>query len=498
MLKVGYITLNLSIHKYFACFSVSDIVLDFILFLEYINGSKEFNDYFVEDQSSGFLGNASTVTCSHINSTYDGQERFLCVRYNYWFAILTLVFIYLPGVNVVATLYSPQTAGVVGIWEGIAMAILGGILATTGYFVTNPGAAIAGWFMVCLGAAVFVLGLFNFFTCQTFAKPEDAIVFGLGLFNYFSGEKYDEIKVGMDKYHWFFFIPLLICSPGIFIIIKLLAIVKANNQFIQSQATYGSRGEATLEAAPQLGLQLYIIILSMSATENQWLAIITSAATISLPCIENYISARGGDFGPKSIIKNIFVFLPACLFKILSVSILAVFLRWWAILVIVAVIIMVCVCLGIAGCFCDLPHEDVDRQHYWECTFLCWLTLAGLGRTKKAIVYTLLSTLLATIIYSLILVIIILICNFHNADLSWSDLEIVKDPLFLNILLGSTIGLGWISFLLDIILACCKSHDWRSHNWGPLKKALIWFVDPLDQEASFWDRAVLLQGVQYK
>ena len=86
----------------------------------------------------------------------------------------------------------------------------------------------------------------------------------------------------------------------------------------------------------------------------------------------------------------------------------------------------------------------------------------------------------------------------YGAGISWSELEIVKEPFFLNLLLGSTIGLGWISFLLDIILAWCKSHDWRSYNWGPLRKAVDWFVDPLDQKVGFWDRAILLQGLQYK
>ena len=79
--------------------------------------------------------------------------------------------------------------------------------------------------------------------------------------------------------------------------------------------------------------------------------------------------------------------------------------------------------------------------------------------------------------------------------MKWSELEIVKDIFKLNMLLCSTIGLGWISFLLDIIITWCKSHDWRSHNWGPLKKVVNWFVDPLDKEAGFWDEAVLLQAL---
>ena len=188
------------------------------------------------------------MTCTRINSTSDGQETFVCFKYNYWFTILTLLFIYLPGVNVIATLYGPKTAGWVGFRQGIAMAIFGGILVGTSFgFLPRPEAAIAGWFIVCLGAAVL----------------------GLALVNGLSGGAFIGRFPKSDQYHYLLFIPLLTCSPAIFIIIKLVAIMKTKNLFIQSQATYGSRGEAILEAAPQLGLQLYIILLSMSATDKQ-------------------------------------------------------------------------------------------------------------------------------------------------------------------------------------------------------------------------------------
>ena len=87
------------------------------------------------------------------------------------------------------------------------------------------------------------------------------------------------------------------------------------------------------------------------------------------------------------------------------------------------------------------------------------------------------------------------IYGIYETVLSWSDLELVKDPLYLNLILGSTIGLGWFSLLVDVLLAWAKSHDWRSHKWGLLNKVVDWFVDPLDKEAGFWDEAVLLQAL---
>ena len=196
------------------------------------------------------------------------------------------------------------------------------------------------------------------------------------------------------------------------------------------------------------------------------------------------------------------MFLPACLFKVLSVSILVIFLRGWAILVIVAIIILVCVTMMITTvCY---KVEAVDHQHIMECGFLSWLTLAGLGGTNLSPVLRLVSTLTVTITYSLMLGIILAICNMSpnsvyvpSTGLSWADLDLVKDPLYLNLILGCTIGLGWISFLVDIILAWCKSHDWLSYNWGPLSKLVNWFVDRNEGgESGFWDRAVLLQGLK--
>merc|ERR1711971_696130 len=89
--------------------SVLDIWTDFSLFFDYTRGTKEYYEDLVEDQYSKIMGNAPTLTCSS-----NGQAGFVCVRYNYWFAMLTLLFIYLPSVNVIVTLYGPHSAGLVG------------------------------------------------------------------------------------------------------------------------------------------------------------------------------------------------------------------------------------------------------------------------------------------------------------------------------------------------------------------------------------------------
>ena len=99
-------------------------------------------------------------------------------------------------------------------------------------------------------------------------------------------------------------------------------------------------------------------------------------------------------------------------------------------------------------------------------------------------------TLLFTIIYTLILSAILVVCyvdpdkgSVHLSKLgmeyTWSDLEIVKEPLFLNLILYSTIGLGWIALFLDILSTWCK------------------FKNSLNDETGFWDKTVLLEGLKF-
>ena len=451
-------------------------MLDIVLFLEYLNGKTLSSHEFVGDEYSPLFGNE--VTCTVYNSTADVCHEY--VKYNYWYSILTLSFVYLPSVNVIATLYGPETAGRVGILMSLCTAVIGGVFALIGYFLSSPATSIIGWFVIILSSGILAMGLAN----RTSTKRD-----------------YGEPSI----LHYIMFIPLVTISPVILIAIKFLAIFKSGNTFLQSQATYGSRGEGILEAAPQLGLQLYIILLSLDWTTNQVLSILTSAATLSLPNISNFVVARGGKFGFKTIIKNVWVFFPASLFKILSASILGVFLRGWGILIIVGVCTLMFATLYITTVYGNLPYEEDDYQQFFELVLLSWLTVAGLGKGKWAAVLRLESTLLITIIYTIILGTIMVISNvdanctyLSGAGLSWIDLAIVKDPFYLNLLLGSTIGLGWLAFMVDFVITWCKAHDWRSHNWGPLKKIVDWFVDPLDQEAGFWDEAVLLQGLGFR
>ena len=433
----------------------------------------EYYDYFVEDETSKLFGNATTLICSAISSDADGsQERFRCVRYNYWHQILTLLFIYLPSMNVIATLFGRTKAAWVGLKFSLMMVIIGGTMALVGFFLAIPSVSIAGWYIVIiyLGVMGSAWQIVNFFAPGSYLHHNDASI-----------------------YYYIIFLPLFIISPAIFLFIKILAILKAGNSFIQDQASFGSRGESIFEAAPQLGLQLYVAMLSLNPSITQILSMITSSATLSLPNIQLYVTEKGEVFGKKSIINNLLVFLPASLFKISALSILAVFIRGWLVLVIAGTILIVWVSLFVISQTLDLKFNEGSI----DVLLLSWLTLASLKDSKIASMERMWSTLIVTTIYSIILVTIIIICYvdpnsvfIHGFDLNWSDLELVKKPLYLNLFLGLTIGIGWASFLLDVVNALCRTYICGANSED--------LMDAQDTNTGFWNRAVLLEVFKWK
>ena len=118
------------------------------------------------------------------------------------------------------------------------------------------------------------------------------------------------------------------------------------------------------------------------------------------------------------------------------------------------------------------------------------LTLGNLGTSKLDAVLRTWLTLLSTIIYTVILSAILVVCyvdpekgsiqlSIMGMEYTWSDLEIVKKPFFFNLILYSTLGLGWIALFLDILSTWCK------------------YKVSLDDETGFWGKTVLLEGLTF-
>ena len=445
---------------YNALLSVLDIVSDITLFFDYLLGREYITEYVLDvlsndtslDRTNRMLGNMTTWSCTIMNTTCseEGPVMIACKWRDPWWAIFTLIFIYLPSFFVIAALYGPKKAGMVTSVESLFMLIVGGILGYIGYSLPSPAVAIMGWFIIVLGLAgvfgVFVLG---------FSRP--------------------------SVLHFVLFIPLLIFSPAIYIFIKLLAVFEAQNMFIQSQSTYMSRGEAIFEATLQLILQLIVTMITMNPTLPQIFSIITSVATLSLPSIESYVTARGRDFGFDSIIANIAVFLPASLFKVLSVSIIFLFFNIYQPFFIFGFLApYLLLLLYFRVCRYNKMRDFMQSEY----VLLHAVTLASLGTSKLDAILRTWLTLLFTILYTIILSSILVIC-YVDPDIvpvkgvGWANFYIVLKPFFLNLIIFSTISLGWIPFFLDILITWCKCK----------------FKDSLDDESGFWGKTVLLEGL---
>ena len=110
------------------------------------------------------------------------------------------------------------------------------------------------------------------------------------------------------------------------------------------------------------------------------------------------------------------------------------------------------------------------------------------------------TTYLWLIYYTLVLATIMVMYYFYP-DFSlpvglvatdWSKLPLLKETNTVNMLLASTISLGWSSLLLDLFLArlkySCQNFKTKSEANGN---------DEGKEKQSFWDETVLLQGHKY-
>ena len=161
------------------------------------------------------------------------------------------------------------------------------------------------------------------------------------------------------------------------------------------------------EATPQLFMQLCLAMSTLNPTLQQIFSIITSVATLSLPHIESYVTARGGEFGLASIIQNIAVLLPAPLFKILSLSIIFLFFSAYTFGFIIGfVALYLLLLLYFRVCRQNMMRDFMQSEY----VIFHFLTLASLGASKMDAVLRTGFTLLFTIIYTIILSTILVGC----------------------------------------------------------------------------------------
>ena len=188
------------------------------------------------------------------------------------------------------------------------MAILGLVLVIQ---VANGDATLStfGWVFIFLGATMVGIGLNNRASVQQWLTIPEA--------------------EGELRRNWMFLfvVPFIIAlSPLIMMLIITLAILRPNSKFIQNQKKVCKFGEATLEATPQLCLQLYIIMKSLTFSWIPIFSIATSALSLPISNVEKYLGTRDLDLKLNSeFFKSYIVLFFNSLSRILVNSICFVF-----------------------------------------------------------------------------------------------------------------------------------------------------------------------------
>ena len=449
---------------------------------ENIGGRRLLYDNQTSGQNQIYFGNHVTKSCHSISGSPDSQVS--CVEHNYWYGVLTLVFIFAPSANVLVALLGPRTGGTFGaVWGGV-MVILGLVLVIQ---VANGDATlnIFGWILIFLGVIMVGIGLNNRASVQQWLTIPEA-----------KGEL-------SRNWMFLFVVPFIIAiSPLIMMLIITLAILRPNSKFIQNQKKVCKFGEATLEATPQLCLQLYIIMKSLTFSWIPIFSIATSALSLPISNVEKYLETR--DLELKLNLDSFQIYIVLffnSFFRILVNSICFVFLEILTAVVLFVYMIFWIVCdyftvSHVTGGIPKLQFSKLrwkalkGRSKYTnslETYIFSFLTITDIGRTQLSFrtrlhpsIIRLVSTYYNFIFSTILLIVIVTTCNtnlnaveipmggskgsFH--DIIWSELKIVQHIFYLNVIIGVTLFIGLSSLLLDLLLARCNSFVDNEWNWN--------------------------------
>ena len=402
---------------------------------------SDLNDIKVTNLTSSHFLNATARICS-LELEENGMYNFSCVEHHYWYGIMTFVFIYATSGMTLAALIGRGAAYFLCVSWGIIFGIVGLILTYTGESVEI---VLQGLFMIFLGTILFwgpvlsfVLGLADKSMAETYAKNKS---------------NRDSAAIGT----LFFFIPLVILvSPVMMLIIHTLAIFRPESRFIKAQKKEVKKGESILEAAPQLILQMFVAMKTMHPSWKQQASIITSCLSICIADAESYLDKKYGiEFGLNmTSLKCFLAHVPSSLFNVIAFSIFIVFFELMSIPICVAYFfISASVSVNVRNPDRDLIHEPEDFN----------ITMAYHRHYSHDF---------SLIFYGIIFTCTGFVCNFSAGsaviktgihDITWSQLEVVQNIFYLNLILGLTMLTGVGSMALEIFIAWYNQDE---DGWG--------------------------------
>ena len=143
--------------------SASDIVSDYLLLNDYMAGESftktvtDINDPIVKNLTAPNLADAVTRTCV-LTSSDASSFTFTCNERPLEFGILTLIFIYLPTLNIFSALFGLISSGFLGIFWGSFMIIFGWTLWHFCDAAGDVAGASVGFFCGLFGIGFLFIG----------------------------------------------------------------------------------------------------------------------------------------------------------------------------------------------------------------------------------------------------------------------------------------------------------------------------------------------------
>ena len=255
--------------------------------------------------------------------------------------------------------------------------------------------------------------------------------------------------------------------------ILTLTLLMPKSEFIASQKKICKSGESLLEATPQFCLQMFIVLRTMNPSWKQNFSLTCSALSIPVSNVDTFLESNGQALGLNTPTLETFIRIcPNALFRVLSFSILIVFFEFIVFGIFGGYSFLWLVCAWIIYRSYHIESKDWVLQCLESC-YLSPLTVTNLGGpTQAAAIFRLASTYFNFIFYTISLCVVVFICNTHPESANvlgyifWADLAIVQDIYYLNLVVFTTISMGLMSFLLDILLVWTLGYQSECGTWG--------------------------------
>ena len=252
-------------------------------------------------------------------------------------------------------------------------------------------------------------------------------------------------------------------------------------------------GEGSLEAAPQLTLQLYIIMSNpaMAVTWTQYLAIISAFLSIAKTSIELFLSESGewldiDDFMKHGhtfhdslltnkpflskvllLVKISPAFLASLFFKTGTMVISITLLRQYsAVYIVTGVLATFCVAWGTYDCYFTSTDNKLGYSVFYSGTNICILTKCPLNN-RRYNYNTIMRVSLVWMIWNSITLITLMVLYTSYPHLLWSN-TIFSTPAIFYTSACSVLVLGPVSvFLLWVLRGQIRNIQGEQDYWNP-------------------------------